>query len=276
MDLSTLQGALTGLPIGPIRYYDRIGSTNLEAANWADRGAPDMALVIADEQTAGKGRHDRKWLTIPKASLAFSLVLQHVESDASHHIIGYSDPEIISRMTALGSLAVSQALKKKYNIIAQIKWPNDVLLNGRKVGGVLAETHWQADLPKAVILGIGVNVDPESVPSRDDLIYPATCIQAALGQPISRLELLRSILEQVIELRNRVSQPEFLKVWEEQLAFRGKWVDIFISAGYENREVRRGLVLGLDNLGGLILRDQRGQEFTLHMGEIRLRLQEDR
>jgi len=276
MDLLTLQAALAGLPIGPLRFYDRTGSTNVEAANWADRGSPDLALVVADQQTAGKGQHDRKWLTIPGDSLAFSLVLRHIEPIASHHIKEFAHPEIISRTTALGSLAVSQALKAKYNIIAQIKWPNDVLLNGRKAAGVLVETHWQGDLPIAVVLGIGVNVGPESVPSENELIFPATCVQAALGKPISRLELLRSILEQILEWRNRLAQQEFLKAWEEQLAFRGEWVEIIIEPGSESQEIRQGLVLGLDKLGGLRLRDRTGQEFTLRMGEIRLRPMEHR
>jgi BirA family biotin operon repressor/biotin-[acetyl-CoA-carboxylase] ligase len=277
MDLPSLQNILTGLPIGPIRYYDRIGSTNLEAANWAEQGAPDMALVVADEQTAGRGRQARRWLTIPKASLAFSMVLKPSTSDTNHNNIElFTETEIIARMTALGAVAVSKALEKKYNLISQIKWPNDVMLDGCKVAGVLAEIHWQANLPQTVILGIGVNVNPESVPVGIDLIYPATCIQSVLGKPISRLDLLRAILEQIIEWRNRVKRPEFLKVWEEQLAFRGQWVNIFIEAGSENQEVHRGLVLGLDNLGGLRLRDLIGRDFTLHMGEIRMRPLEDR
>jgi BirA family biotin operon repressor/biotin-[acetyl-CoA-carboxylase] ligase len=271
MDFSSIQDALAGLPLGPLRYYDRTGSTNVEAGNWADRGAPDLALVIADEQTTGKGRYNREWLTIPGVSLAFSLVIRKFEQIASHRIEEFTHPEIFPRMTALGSLAVSQALKKKYNLIAQIKWPNDVLLNGCKIAGILTETHWQGDHPMAAILGIGVNVGPESVPSEKELIFPATCVQASLGHPISRLELLRSILEQILEWRDRLALPEFLKVWEEQLAFRGEWVDIIVEPGSDKQEVYQGLLLGLDCLGGLRLRDRSGQEYTLRMGDMRLR-----
>ena len=271
MDLSTIQNTLIGLPIGPIRYYDRTGSTNDEATKWANHGAEDMSLVIAGEQTRGKGRYGRKWSTIPGASLAFSMVLTRFESISGYRPFDVAHPEMISCMTALGAIAVCQALKSKYKLISQIKWPNDVLLNGQKAAGILAEIHWQADFPIAVILGIGVNVGPESVPAPNELAFPATCIESNLGQPINRLDLLRSIIEQILEWRKRLEQPEFLRTWEELLAYKGEWVNITIESDSQNEEKRQGLVLGLDNLGGLRMRDRTGQEFILRMGEIRLR-----
>ncbi len=271
MNLSTLQEALVGLPIGPIRYYGRTGSTNAEAKSWADQQARNLALVVADEQTAGKGRHERKWLTIPGASLAFSLLLRNIEAIYRDQSAGAAFPELVSRMTALGSLAVSQALRVKYELTAKIKWPNDVLLNGRKTAGILAETCWQGDHPTAVILGIGVNVGPESVPPENELSFPAICVQTALGRPIQRLELLRAILEQILKWRNRLAQPEFMKTWEEELAFLGEWVDIIVEMGSEEKVDRQGKMLGLDKSGGLRLCDRTGKEFVLRTGEIRLR-----
>jgi BirA family biotin operon repressor/biotin-[acetyl-CoA-carboxylase] ligase len=271
MNLATLQDSLVGLPIGPIRYYECTSSTNTEAKSWVDQGAPDLALVVADEQTAGKGRHERKWLTIPGASLAFSLVLKDLEAICDNQRKEAAFPEMVTRITALGSLAVSQALRVKHNLIATIKWPNDVLLNGRKTAGILAETNWLGDHPTAVILGIGINVGPKSVPPENELNFPATCVQAASGTPINRLEFLRSILEQILEWRNRIAHPEFLKAWEEQLAFLGEWIDIIVEMGYEDKGIRQGKMLGLDESGGLRLCDRTGQEFILRMGEIRLR-----
>ena len=262
---------LSGLPVNALRYYERIDSTNTEARKWIDQGAPDFALVVADEQTEGRGRHNRNWFTHPGSSLAFSLVLR--QFDFAHKpICAWVNPmDIIPRLTALGSLAIIQALNENFDLDAQIKWPNDVLLRGRKTAGILAEAFWQGDSLTAVILGIGINVAPESVPLDEELDFPATCVETALGCRMSRLKLLRFVLENIQKWRKQLAQPMFLKTWEEQLAYRDKWVNI-VENGSIKHDVTQGLVLGLDELGRLRLRDRNGQEFSLCMGEIRLRL----
>src|SRR5512147_1345877 len=117
MDQASLQALLSGLPLGAVRYFDTVGSTNDLAARWADDGAPDLSLVAADEQTAGRGRLGRRWITPPGAALAFSLVLTDIRQ---------AD---ILRYTALGALAVCDALNLTFSPLppAQIKWPNDVI-----------------------------------------------------------------------------------------------------------------------------------------------------
>jgi BirA family biotin operon repressor/biotin-[acetyl-CoA-carboxylase] ligase len=262
VDQKTLEKDLAGLPLGPLRYFDRIGSTNDEASRWADTGAPDLALVVAGEQTAGRGRGGRKWFTPPEAALAFSLVLRDLTS---------ASPETIPWTTALGALAVSQALHDDYGLQAQIKWPNDVLLERRKVAGVLAEAHWVGDQLSAVILGIGINVAPSAVPADSELIFPATCIEAALGHPLERTSLLRSVLAKLLEWRTQLGTPEFLRAWEESLAFQGEWVYAIIKGQAGAAHRRQGLVLGLDPQGQIKLRDRSGEIFSLRVGEIRLR-----
>ena len=271
MDLESIVRVLIGLPIGPIRYYQQIGSTNSEAASWADRGAPNLALVIADEQTAGRGRYGRKWYTPPCSALAFSLILRFSNQYAAGRVKTTAFPENITRLTALGSLAVCQALRTKIDLPAQIKWPNDVLIKRRKVAGILAEAQWQGDLLNGVILGIGINVTPESVPHGEEIVFPATCVQSELGRPTSRLELLRTVLECLLKWQTRWTRPEFLHTWEELLAFRGEWVNIITESDSNERGTHLGQVLGLDNQGSLRLLDRAGQEFRLCMGEIRLR-----
>lgn len=229
-----------------------------------------MALVIADEQFMGKGRHGRKWNSVPGASLTFSLVLRKIEDIFCNTPDGIDRQGMITRMTALGALAVSQGLLEKLNITSEIKWPNDVLLNRRKVAGILAEIHWQSSIPLAGILGIGINVKRDSAPANDELIWPATSVEEIHDYPINRLELLRAIIEQVLEWRKHLAQPGFINAWEERLAFKGEWVNIIIESDTQNQDARTGLVLGLDEVGGLRLLDRVGQEFTLQMGEIRL------
>jgi BirA family biotin operon repressor/biotin-[acetyl-CoA-carboxylase] ligase len=278
MDSDQMGLALHNLAIGPIRYYEQIDSTNAEAVRWVETGCPDLGLVVANEQTAGRGRAGRRWITPPGAALAFSLVLL---PNRQHQVLSWSNSsESLPRVTALGALAVSGALQSHYHLPVQIKWPNDVLYSGRKLCGVLAEAHWQGNKLAAIILGIGVNIKPASVPSAEDLSFPATCIEWALEEccqvtmPVSRLELLRAVLAELLNWRSRVASPEFIQAWESQLAFRGQWVRVSESGmriGTTSNSDVEGQILGLEADGQLRLRDRSGQILTLRSGELRLR-----
>src|SRR5512134_3605246 len=143
MNQNELKKALAKLPLGDVRYFDSIGSTNNEALAWATSGAKDLSLVIADEQTAGRGRLDRKWLTPKGTALAFSLILCPTAGEKLH----------LTRIVGLAALAVADALRTR-GLAAQIKWPNDVLLNDSKVAGILIESVWSGDEPDCVVIGI--------------------------------------------------------------------------------------------------------------------------
>jgi len=263
MDLRALEQALADLPLGPVRYFAQTGSTNADAARWVEAGAPDLALAVADEQTAGRGRMGRRWLTPPGTALAFSLVLRAE--------IGELAPAP-ALLTALGALAVCDALLEQYHLATQIKWPNDVLLERRKLGGILVEASWQGESLRTAILGIGVNVTRAAVPDEADVIFPATCVEAASGRPVDRLELLHAVLRQLLEWRLRLGSEEFLHAWEERLAFRNEWVSVSPGSGEALQpEFQEGQIQGLEADGALRLRNRAGQAFTLHAGEVSLR-----
>jgi BirA family biotin operon repressor/biotin-[acetyl-CoA-carboxylase] ligase len=266
MNLEKLSAGLSVLPVGPVRFFKRIDSTNSEAARWIEAGAPDLAMVVADEQTAGRGRQGRKWFTPAQAALAFSLILKQTPGETDQPLF----PTLFMRLTALGALAVCQALRMHYGLPAEIKWPNDVLLQRRKLAGILAEAHWQGEQLQAVILGVGINIAPESVPAEIELIYPATCVETVLGRPVDRLELLQVVLKNLLKWRTRLSEPDFLTAWDQHLAFKGEWVTIF-EENPQGSTSRQGCVLGLDEQGRLRLKDRSGEEFTLLTGELRLR-----
>src|SRR5512145_784707 len=173
MNQSELKKALSKLPLGEVRYFDSIGSTNNEALAWVTRGAKDLSLVIADEQTAGRGRLDRKWFTPRGTALAFSLILRPTEAEKPH----------LTRVIGLAALAVTDALRTR-GLVAQIKWPNDVLLNGRKVAGILVESVWSGEEVDYVVMGIGVNVLKGAIPSADLLSFPATSLEESLGPAV--------------------------------------------------------------------------------------------
>jgi BirA family transcriptional regulator, biotin operon repressor / biotin---[acetyl-CoA-carboxylase] ligase len=270
--------AVHNLAIGPIRYYEQIDSTNTEAVRWVETGCPDLALVVANEQTAGRGRAGRQWITPAGAALAFSLVLR---PDRRQPELSWSNsPESLPRVTALGALAVSGALHSRHDLPAQIKWPNDVLYSGRKLCGVLAEAHWHGNELAAIILGIGINIKPASVPSSDELRFPATCVEWALEEscqatkPVNRSELLQAVLVELLNWRSRVASPEFIRAWESRLAFRNQWVLVSETgnqAGTISNSDVEGQILGLEADGQLRLRNRSGQILTLRSGELRLR-----
>ncbi len=269
MNSEELNTVLTGLALGPVRYFERIDSTNSEARRWAEAGAPDLALVVADEQTAGRGRQGRKWFTPAGAALAFSLVFGQPTGASADEEQPFKSSSF-TRLTALGGLAVCLTLREKYGLPAEIKWPNDVLVERKKLSGILAEATWQGDQLQAVILGIGINIAPESVPGEMELIYPATCVQTVLGRPVDRLEVLQAVLENLLKWSAHLDEDEFLTAWDQHLAYKGEWVTIFENDPAGERS-RQGCVLGLDEQGRLRLKDRSGEEFKLLTGEIRLR-----
>lgn len=269
MDQHVIEVALADLAFGAIRYYASIDSTNDEAARWADQDAPDLALVIADEQTAGRGRAGRHWYTPPGSALAFSLVLYPQARDIN----------LIQHITAVGALAVQTVLQEGYMLPSLIKWPNDVLIEGLKVAGVLAEAHWMGDELKYIILGIGINIAPPSMSWTSDMASkmdtPVTCMQDATGNDVDRLEVLHKVLKELLYWRTIQGTMDLINAWETRLAFRDEWVSIyednpnFYNAG--KPIMQKGQILGLAENGNLILRSPDGDIFTIASGEVQIR-----
>ena len=258
MNQSDLEKELEKLPLGRIRYFETVGSTNDVAGEWVAEGVPDLSLVVADEQTSGRGRSGRQWFTPPGAALAFSLVLHPPELKGG---------EEITRVTGLGAVAVCQALEEHLSLAPQIKWPNDVLVSGSKVCGVLAESHWQGERLLAFILGIGINVAPPSVPPDSLLNYPAACLEEIFGMNINRLELLKNILENIIAWRAQLPSPKFLIAWENRMAGLNQVMQITPDGGTSFR----AKIVGLDHSGKLKLLLPSGKEFSMSAGEIQIR-----
>jgi len=256
IDETRLRQQLAHLPLGEIRFFRSVGSTNDMALVWAASGAPDLALVYAEEQTAGRGRGGRRWFTPAATALAFSLILRpNREQEAPAPFFA-----------ALGALAVCDALNA-FSLEAQIKWPNDVLIRQRKVCGVLGEAIWSGSNLESIVLGIGVNVKPQAVPPPELLNFPATSVEEETGHAVDRLALLAAILKALLHWREQITQAVFLKRWENLLAFRGEEVEIFADTG----ERHSGVVEGLTSEGSLRLRTAQGRVLHIQFGEVHLR-----
>lgn len=258
MNESSLKKHLSTLTIGSVRYFDSIGSTNDEALAWAAGGAKDMSIVVADEQTQGRGRLDRKWFTPKGSALAVSLILRPAASLRPH----------LSRTVGVAALSLSDSCLK-LGLAPRIKWPNDMLLNGKKAAGILIESVWSGEDVDSLVIGIGLNVLGASVPPPHALQFPATSLEDELGKaPPPHEEILRDVLGAFLSWRERIGTDELLQAWEEQLAFRGEQVQV--QAGGDDAPIV-GILRGLESDGSLRLRDEHDKSIIVRFGDVSLR-----
>ncbi len=225
----------------PLVFHPRLGSTNTLAAELAAGGADEGVLVVAEEQTEGRGRHGRPWRTPPGSALALSLVLRPkipAGRPADAHLAAFN---------IVGALAVAEALEA-LGARPGIKWPNDVLLAERKVAGVLLEVSWVEGWVSHLVLGIGVNVYVEAAPPEAEVDFPATSVEAAIGRRVSREELLVAIVEQVGLRCRPIDPPAVVAAANERLAFRDRTVEV--SSG---GQTWRGRLMGIGPGGEALL-----------------------
>ena len=258
MDINCWKHRLEELPLGDLHLYQELGSTNQKAEELFQQGAPQFTLVAADSQTKGRGRQGRSWITRPGKALAFSLIL-HPPSDFP--------AERLEMFSGLGALALAEAVQAECGVPAQIKWPNDVLVEGKKVAGVLVELHWSGTDIQAVVIGVGINVHKGSITKTDQLNFPAGSLEELCGKKVSRLDLLCRTLQSMCSWYPRLAEEAFLSSWDSCLAFKGEQVEL--QAGGE--VVDRGELVGLASSGCLVLRSRTGEEREYNSGEIRLR-----
>lgn len=243
--------------VSQYRHYSVTGSTNNDALAWAEADAPDFSLVMADEQTSGRGRFERRWISKPGGSLAFSLILR--PSPAEIHRL--------PRLSPLAGIAVSEAVNTLLGVRTQIKWPNDVLLNRRKFCGILVEAQWTGATLAVAVMGIGINVLEQAVPSSSDQSFEATSLQTETGIVLDRGLLLREVLHNIRLWRDRVGTHAFMQRWQRDLAFLNEMVRL----EHSEKPSIIGRVKGIDPQGKLILVDESGGEQKFEIGDVHLR-----
>ncbi len=199
----------------PLHFYKSVASTNDRAQALAQEGAAHGTLVVADEQTAGRGRFQRSWSTPPRSALALSLILRPEDIT----------PVALARLNMLGALAVVESLAT-LGLEARIKWPNDVITSEGKVAGVLTEGIWMGEDLEYAVLGIGVNVSPKSVPDRKEVDYPAACVEEGIEGKVSRIGLLVDIVGRIGSWLSLLDSEQLHAAFENFLAFRGQPVKI--------------------------------------------------
>ncbi|HKZ43474.1 MAG TPA: biotin--[acetyl-CoA-carboxylase] ligase [Anaerolineales bacterium] len=258
LNITSIKETLRDLPLGGILYFPVLPSTNDFALNYEAKDTQDLILVITNYQTNGRGRKDNKWISPDGSSLTFSLILALPEDMESNYGL----------YTAVGALAVINAIKNINNSIRpSIKWPNDILIQEKKVCGILVEASWVGEKIERIIIGIGINITKDAIPELDRLSYTATSLEVVHGQPVDRLALLHAILKEIIHLRSQIGTQEFLSNWEDNLAFRGDLVEVWD----DDNLVQKGVLIGLAQDGALRLSGSNNNEVLVHFGEMHLR-----
>jgi BirA family biotin operon repressor/biotin-[acetyl-CoA-carboxylase] ligase len=240
-----------------IYYFSTIDSTNRVAKEYALFGVSDGALVIAEEQTSGKGRMNRVWVSPARSSVLCSLIF-------------YTsiNPSSVFRLTMLASIAVVRAINKACGIVGKIKWPNDVYIDGKKVCGILTEFLADHDSIRYVVIGIGINVNFDIV-QHPEIKGIATCLKEAKGQKVSRLTVLKTLLEEIDTLYQDLVQTggeDLRKEWERHSMVLNRQVKIF-----SGEEVTCGFAKGVSEDGHLILVDHKGNTREVICGDLSLR-----
>ncbi len=171
---------------GNILHFHRLGSTNQVARELARKGAPEGTVVVAEEQTAGKGRWGRNWHSPPRSSISLSLILRPRLA-----------PTDTPQVTLLAAVAVAGALRSACGLEAGIKWPNDVLVGGRKVCGILTELEAEMEEVRFLVLGIGVNVNQAEEDFPPEIRGRATSLRLESGRAVNRVAVARSLLAEL-------------------------------------------------------------------------------
>jgi BirA family biotin operon repressor/biotin-[acetyl-CoA-carboxylase] ligase len=238
-----------------IRVFQETTSTNDVIEKLARDGVKEGAVVFAESQTRGRGRLGRKWTSPARRGLWFSVLLR---PDLR--------PAEATRLTAASATALARAIRLQTGVVPQIKWPNDILLRGRKVAGILTEMSAELDKVRHIILGIGVDVNQTAAEFSPELRKIATSLKIETGEQVDRPALAAAVLRELDRDYARACSPKFSELadeWEAQCATLGRNVTIHVG----DRTVQ-GRAESLDDDGALLVRTQHGRLERISGGDV--------
>jgi BirA family biotin operon repressor/biotin-[acetyl-CoA-carboxylase] ligase len=233
-------------------YYPRVSSTMDAARDEVRKGADAGTVVIAGEQTEGRGRMKRTWLS-PKGNIAFSVIL-------------YPEVSYLPFLVMIAALAAARGIETVTGLDTSIKWPNDILISGKKAGGILIENEVKGKEVLYAIIGIGINTDV--APTWDDgKALPATCLKDESGKNVPRTQIIKQILEEMESLYLRLPDSDPIsREWRDRMATLGKRVRV-----YANDKILEGVAETVDPSGSLLLRHADGSSSVIVAGDVTLR-----
>jgi len=238
-----------------IIYLTEIDSTNRKAKELANRGTPEGTLVISEKQTKGRGRKGRSWFSPSHDGIYISLILR---PDIP--------PDEAPKISLLTAVTVAETLLSLTPLDVKIKWPNDILINEKKVAGILTEISTELDVINHVVVGLGLNVNTQNFP--EDIFKRATSVYMETGERFSRVKIIREYLKQIekyYDLFTKRGIAPVIKRWNELTHMIGRRVMVEVVG---NKHV--GKAQGLDADGFLILKDDRGRTHRIISGDVTL------
>ncbi len=245
-------GLYTAVVGRSVRFYQSTGSTMDDVAEWARAGAGEGAVVVAETQTASRGRLGRRWIS-DAGNLYFSVLFR-------------PEPDALPLLSPLAGVAVARSIRQVSSLYPSIKWPNDITIDGLKVAGILAESAMSGSRVQHAVVGVGVNVALD-VSADPEIAATATSLNHASESEIDRSELLRRILQHMdalyLDLR-RGRSP--IAEWRRWLDTLGQRVTVTHHGSTDT-----GLAEDIDEHGNLLLRTDSGDLLTLTAGDITLR-----
>jgi BirA family transcriptional regulator, biotin operon repressor / biotin---[acetyl-CoA-carboxylase] ligase len=254
-DLSALEAAFArSIYSGKFHYTAVTASTNTDALAAAREGAPHGSVFFADEQTAGRGRGDHNWQSAAGQGLYVSVILR--PSIAVEHM---------PLIPLAAGLAAAQAIGIATALEVDLRWPNDLLIGDRKVGGILVESKTEAGVPAFAVVGIGINVHQRSFDA--NLSTPATSLELELRRTLSRQALLISLLESLQHETWALQEPGLLAAIPARVAFMSTWISKR-RVEVHGPQSCVGVTAGLDQHGFLLVQTDEGT-VTVQTGGIR-------
>jgi len=238
-----------------IHYFIELDSTNAHARRLAEQGAQAGEVVIAESQTDGRGRLGRPWVSPPHVNLYLSVILRPK-----------LPPVDAPQITLMAAVALADASATFIPVVPEIKWPNDILAEGRKLAGILTESACHAEAIDFVILGIGVNINypVESMP--DAIRKRATSMISLAGGSVSRESVARRLIQDLDRCYGELEETGFQTLaprWEARFGLRGKKVRVEMTD-----RIVIGTARGIDRDGALILQDGRGELQRVVAGDV--------
>lgn len=251
-----LKKNLAGKFIGhKIYYYQEIGSTNDEAYRLGIAGAEEGTVVIAGSQTRGKGRLARSWHSPAGSNIYTSLILRP-------HLPPAATPQI----SLVAGVAVAELLEQYCPGKVELKWPNDVLVNGKKICGILAQMKTAAEDVDFVVVGIGINVNIGADQFPEDIRKMATSLAVSTGREISRMELINSLYKNFAKWYKKLLQNGFAAIKEKWLDLAALLIGQHVQVMFLDETVS-GKALDLDEDGSLIILTANNEKLKISAGD---------
>ena len=255
LDIDLVRSLLNTSEFGNnLHYLVQTTSTMDDARRLADDGAPHGTVVVADEQTAGRGTKGRIWVSPSGQSIHTTLIVRPTI-------------EQLKRLSIVSPVATTDAVRETTPLQPTIKWPNDIQMEHRKMGGILIEADWGAGQPHYALVGIGLNVNFDPAPWATEIDRPATSLMIELGARQQREPVFAALLNAFEQRFNQAESPELHEAWTSRLDTLGQKVTVTLANG----EAIRGTAVEVDEAGALILETEEGQQRTFIAGEVTLR-----